>query len=137
MSELNNIKIECGAVKKNGETIFEGFQINLNLTDKSYETEATSLLKALPMFLDLIGNKIEVAMEADAKRHAERKAAVEKENEAVLKDWEERCNEFEKEKAAFEKKHAAWEKRDKNDGSFDPEPTFYKERPIRPHLHIF
>ena len=137
MSELNNIKIECGAVKQNGETVFEGFRVDLNLTDKSYETETTGILKALPMFLELISDKIAVAMEADAKRHAERKAAVEKENEAVLKDWEERCKEFEKEKAAFEKKHAAWVKRDKNDGAFDPEPTFYKEKPSRPHLHVY
>lgn len=137
MSELNNIKIECGAIKQNGETVFEGFQVNLNLTDKSYETEATSLLKALPMFLELASNKISAAMEADAKRHAERKATIEKENEAMLKDWEERCKEFEKEKAEFEKKHAAWEKRDKNNESFDPEPTFYKEKPSRPHLHVY
>ena len=137
MSELNSIKIECGAIKQNGETVFEGFSINLELTDKSYEPETTGLLKALPMILELASNKISAAMEADAKRHADRKAAVEKENADILKDWEDRCKEFEKEKAAFEKKHAAWEKRDKNEGAFDPEPTFYKERPSRPHLHVF
>ena len=140
MSELNKINIECGAFKHNGQTVFEGFQINLELSDKAYEIESTNLLKALPMFLDLLSNKITVAIEADDKRHAERKASIEKENEAMLKDWEDRCAEFEKEKAAFEKDHAAWEKRqkeNKNNGAFEPEPSFYKEKPSRPHLHVY
>lgn len=144
-SAANQVNVHIGAIRhpENGNTIFEGMDINVQLTDKAYEAEINSAVNmgkfALPLLLENLKAFAEQMIVREDARRAERKALIEKENEELLKDWELHCKDFDEAKAKFEKEHAAWEQRKaeaKGKDFYEPEPSFYKERPARPHLHV-
>lgn len=140
----NKVNIQIGAIKMpDGMVAFEGLQINLELTDRAASDINASDLQALKFALPLLAEKVETFVKTriaiDEQRRAERKKEIEAENKALIADWEVRVKEFETAKAQFEKEHRAWERKKEQakDGEFfECEPTFYKERPSRPHLHI-
>ena len=143
-NNMNSVKVEIGGIKhpEFGE-IWSGMVIDLNLSDKAMADMNSSDLQklkiALPLLLENFKSFAEQMIAREDARRAERKTEIERENEELITDWEDRCAEYDAQKAAFEKKHANWEAKKEqaaeNDFS-DPEPKFYRERPCRPHLNI-
>ena len=144
-SSMNSVKVEIGGIKhpEFGE-IWSGMVLDLNLSDKAMadmnSSDFQKLKFALPIIADHATAFVKTMLDREDARRAERKKEIEAENKALIADWEVRVKEFETAKEQFEKEHRAWErkKEQSKDGEFfESEPTFYKERPARPHCHIF
>ena len=156
-NSTNNINVEIAGIRipEVGE-IWGGAKINLNLTDKGLDISTAAQLQQLKTALAALPGVVKQLMDrceanhirclaaeeaheaARIKREEERETArlarQKAENDEILADWQTRVNLWEEEKAAFERAHAEWEKKEDRN-SFD-EPTFYKERPHRPHLSV-
>lgn len=156
IAAANEVNIHIGGIRhpENGNSIFEGMDINVRLTDKAYAEELAQQLNAAKFALPLIAEQVKAFTEKMIAREDElrkaRREAQAAENAKILSDWEQRISEWEKaseeyeaDKAKYEEELAAWKERQankkKDDTSFDPQPTFYGQRPLRPsrpHLNI-
>ena len=143
-SSMNTVKVEIGGIKhpEFGE-IWSGMVLDLNLSDKAMADMNSSDFQKLKFILPIVAERamafVKAMLDREDARRAERKKEIEAENKAMLEDWEKRVADYEEEKREFEKAHKAWERRkeqcDKGE-FFETEPTFYKDRPCRPNLHI-
>ena len=142
-SSMNSVKIEIGAIKhpEFGE-IWSGMVLDLNLSDKAMadmnSSDFQKLKFALPIVAERVTAFVKEMLDREDARRSERKKAIEAENAALLSDWEARVAEYEAAAAEFKKCHDAWELKKaqapEGEDFYEVEPTFYRERPNRPHL---